>query len=165
MIGLTHNSGTLCPMPNIALVLKQEISRLVRKEMRGEVTRLRHAVTTQRAEIAELKRVVKLLESTNKRVVKQLGKQTPVPEVEDALAPTRLRFSAGGLSSHRKRLGLSAVEAGLLVGASDQSINKWESGKVQPRSKHLEPIAALAKMGKREALRRLEIARSAQGGR
>jgi len=153
-------------MPNIALVLKEEISRLVRKEMRGELTRLRQAVTAQKSDIAELKRTVKTLDSSNKRLVKQVDKQTPANAGNAVVeGPTKTRFSAQGLASHRKRLGLSAVEAGLLVGASDQSIKKWESGEVRPRAKHLAPIAALGRMGKREVARCLAQVRAAQQGR
>jgi hypothetical protein len=43
-------------MPNIASLLKAEISRVARKEIRAEITALRKAATTHRSEIAALKR-------------------------------------------------------------------------------------------------------------
>jgi DNA-binding XRE family transcriptional regulator len=66
-----------------------------------------------------------------------------------------LRFTAKGLASQRSRLGLSAHECGLLVGASGQSIYNWEDGKARPRAKHLQALAALRGMGKKEAAARL----------
>ena len=63
---------------------------------------------------------------------------------------------AGGLASHRKRLGLSAADFGKLLGVSGQSIYKWEPGEVKPRRAQLEAIAAIRTLGKREALARLE---------
>lgn len=45
-------------MPNIASVLKAEIVRLARKELRGEVDSIRKALTATRAESAALKRRV-----------------------------------------------------------------------------------------------------------
>jgi DNA-binding transcriptional regulator YiaG len=66
-----------------------------------------------------------------------------------------LRFSAKGLASQRRRLGLSAEACGALVGATGQSVYKWESGKIRPRARHLPAIAALRKMGRREAAARL----------
>ena len=35
------------------------------------------------------------------------------------------------------------------------SVYKWESGKASPRAKHLEAIATVRAMGKREALAKL----------
>ena len=79
--------------------------------------------------------------------------------VEDEPATDEhLRFSAKGLISQRKRLGLSAAECGLLVGASAQSIYNWEVGKVRPRAKHLAAIASLRSLGKREVAARLAAA-------
>jgi len=40
---------------------------------------------------------------------------------------------------------------GTLLGVSAQSIYLWEAGKTKPRQSQLEAIAALRKMGKREA--------------
>ena len=69
----------------------------------------------------------------------------------DESAEQPFRFSAKGLASHRKRLGLSAHDCGLLLGASGQSVYKWEEGEVRPRAKHMPAIACAAPMGKKEA--------------
>jgi DNA-binding XRE family transcriptional regulator len=39
----------------------------------------------------------------------------------------------------------------LLLGASGQSIYKWEDGKVRPRAKHMPAIAALRILGRKQA--------------
>jgi transcriptional regulator with XRE-family HTH domain len=52
-------------------------------------------------------------------------------------------------------LGLSAAAVATLLGVSGQSIYKWEEGKTRPRASQLPAIAALRKMGKREANARL----------
>jgi DNA-binding transcriptional regulator YiaG len=67
----------------------------------------------------------------------------------------RLRFSAKGLASQRKRLGLSAADCGLLLGASGQSIYNWEAGDARPRPSHLPAIAALKTLGKKDAVAHL----------
>ena len=72
-----------------------------------------------------------------------------------APASQATRFSAKGLISQRKRLGLSANECGLLVGASGQSVYNWESGSARPQAKHLTALAGLRSMGKKEAAARL----------
>ena len=145
-------------MPNIATTLKQEISRIARREIRGETTALKKAVATYRAEIAALKRRAGALEQQVRRLAKANGKAPAEGNGEEPLAKSR--FSAKGLASQRKRLGLSASDAGLLVGASSQSVYNWEQGKVRPLDRHLPAIAALKGIGKRQAMARLETLRA-----
>ncbi|EHR72069.1 hypothetical protein BurJ1DRAFT_3260 [Burkholderiales bacterium JOSHI_001] len=139
-------------MPNIASILKAEISRVARKEVRAEVQALKKSTSTYRSEISALKRRIQELEQNLRR----LGKTKPTPKTEAASETDQnLRFSAKGLASTRKRLGLSAQECGLLVGASGQSIYKWELGKARPRASNLPGLVALRTMGKKEAAQRL----------
>jgi DNA-binding transcriptional regulator YiaG len=140
-------------MANIASLLKSEISRVARKEVRGEVAGLKKAVSSYRSEIAALKRRAQTLESELRRLGKATARALPAAAVEPAARAQR--FSAKGLASQRKRLGLSAAECGLLVGASGQSIYNWEDGKARPRAKHLQALAALRGMGKKDAAARL----------
>ena len=146
-------------MPNIATVFKAEITRLARKEARDHTDALKKAISAQRAEIATLKRRLEEVE----RLVRQLSKKPPaqvtraVHKAEPSANATdgELRFRAGGLASHRNRLGLSASDFALLVGTTGQSIYAWEAGKVKPRGKALVAIAAVRRLGKREAAERL----------
>jgi len=141
-------------MADIASALKQEIARLARKELRTETEGLKKAIGAYRKDIAALKRRIESLERQQRKVVKVVSKAAP--EKEAARDDTNLRFRAVGFAQHRKRLGLSAREMGLLLGASPLSVYKWESGQAKPRPKHLEAIAIVRKMGKREAATRLE---------
>ncbi len=141
-------------MPNIATLLKNEIARVARKEVRAETQSLKKAVNAHRGEIAALKRNVRALEQK----VRQLGKSrpgSPRAAVEQDEPASASRFSAKSLASQRRRLGLSAHDCGLLVGASGQSIYKWEAGKARPRAANLPGIAALRTMGKKDAAERL----------
>ena len=142
-------------MPNIASLLKAEISRVARKEVRAETLALKKAVSTHRSEIAVLKRRAQALEQQLRRLDKG-GAKVSAPEAPEGAEEAR-RFSAKGLASQRRRLGLSAADCGLLVGASSQSVYNWEEGKVRPRSQHLHAIAALRSMGKREVVARLKV--------
>ena len=139
-------------MPNIASILKAEIARVARKEVRGELQSLKKAAASYRSEIAQLKRRALALEQQVKRLGK--GRSRAAPEAQADEGP-HLRFSAKGLASQRRRLGLSAEACGALVGATGQSVYNWESGKIRPRARHLPAIAALRKMGRREAAARL----------
>ena len=141
-------------MPNIASILKSEISRVARKEVRAEVLTLKKAIATHRKEIAALKHRALALEQALRRMGRSQGAAAEPAAADDDASGLR-RFSAKGLLSLRGRLGLSAAECGALVGASSQSIYNWEQGKARPSAKHLPAIAALRSMGKREAMARL----------
>ena len=135
-------------MPNIASVLKSEITRIARKEIRAELESLKKSVGSYRSDIAALKRRSQSLEQALKRVRKSMPEPEPVPNDE---AGKTLRFSAKGLASQRQRLGLSGDAVGVLVGASGQSIYNWEAGKARPRATHLPAIAALRGLSKARA--------------
>ena len=140
-------------MANIASLLKAEITRVSRKELRAETLGLKKAVGVYRAEIAALKRRTQALELELRRLSKAHAKTVPV-EVP-ARPEQKLRFTAKGLAAQRQRLGLSADDCGLLVGASGQSIYNWEQGKARPQARHLPAIATLRTLGKKEATARL----------
>ena len=141
-------------MPNIAVVLKGEIARIARKEIRAETQEFRKASAQYRAHIAALRRRIDDLERQLKRVGKSNGRASaPAAEEEDQGTPRR--FSAARLAAQRNKLGLSAADFAALLGVSGQSVYKWEHGESRPRARQLEAIAALRGIGKREAAARL----------
>jgi DNA-binding transcriptional regulator YiaG len=143
-------------MPNIASVLKTEVSRIARKELKGETQALKAAVAQQRSQITELKRRLQSLELQLKRVGKVAAKSNPKAAAAEQDHGPNLRFSAKGFGAQRQRLGLTAAELAKILGVSQLSVYKWEGGKARPRAKQLPGIAALRTMGKREAAKLLE---------
>jgi len=143
-------------MPNIGSVLKTEIQRVARKELRAETQQLKKTVAQYRGQIAQLRRRLQALEQQVKRQARGGSRAAAAAETTaaDEGGPA-LRFSAKGLATQRKRLGLSAAAVAKILGVSALSVYKWESGKTRPRARQLEAIATLRKMGKREALARL----------
>lgn len=135
-------------MPDIASILKSEIARVARKEVRSEVEGLRKFVSGYRSEIAALKRRAQSLEQAVKRLQKPMPDPEPLPIEATSKTP---RFSAKSLASQRRRLGLSADAVGILVGASGQSVYNWEAGKARPRAGHLAAIVALRGLSKTQA--------------
>lgn len=150
---MSHNQG----MPNIASLLKSEIARLARKEVRAQTDALRKATTQYRSEIAALKREVKALQQQVRAVARTGDKVRAQPAAAggEAGAGKQLRFSATRLAAQRQRLGLSAADFGALVGVTGQSIYKWESGGARPRASQLRAIAEVRGLGKREVQARL----------
>ena len=139
-------------MPNIGAVLKQEIARLSRREIRSEVEATRKASAQYRHHIAALRRQVAALEREVAILSRRVRERAPAAASE---GQAKFRFVAKGLRSQRNRLGLSADEYARLVGVSAQSIYNWERGHATPRPAQVAAIAQLRGIGKREARSRL----------
>lgn len=150
-----HNAS----MPNIASILKAEISRVARKEVRAEIETLKKVSVAHRASIAELRRQVNALEKELRRVAKGATRAataaTAAHSTDEAAAGTKRRFSATRLAAHRTKLGLSAASYGQLAGVSGQTIYHWEQGKARPRAAQLENLATVRDLGAREVAERL----------
>jgi DNA-binding transcriptional regulator YiaG len=140
-------------MSSIAHALKAEISRVARKELRGELQSVKKAVASYRTQIAELKRQVKQLQQDLKSARKASKQSAPTTSAEGG--SPNMRFSAKGLASQRARLGLSVVATAKILGVSPQSVTNWESGTTRPRESQMAAIASLRKMGKREIAAKL----------
>ena len=141
-------------MPNIATVLKEEILRLARKEVRGQTNALTKASVQHRKDIAEMKRRVSDLQRRLTPLEEQVLKNVPSHTAEaDA---DHVRFTAKGLRSQRKRLELSAANYGKLLGVTGQTVYSWEGETSRPRKPQVARIASLRHMGKAEAQARLE---------
>jgi DNA-binding transcriptional regulator YiaG len=142
-------------LPNLATVLREEIRRLARRELRRQTGTLAKSSAQYRRDIAALKRRVSKLEGVvdflNRQERRRLGRKPPPEHAEGA------RFSAKGLRAHRARLGLSAKSYGRLLGVTGLTVYNWESGRSRPRPQQLAAIVALRGLGKREAVRRLEL--------
>lgn len=143
-------------MPDLAKTLKEEIRRLAKKEVRAETTVAKQAISQYRHDIAELKRKVKeqekqiaFLENREKERIEQ--PEAPADAVDNA------RFSPKSVKSQRRRLGLSAADYAKLVGVSPLTIYNWEHGKSRPRQQQMASLVAVRGIGKKEALRRLEL--------
>jgi DNA-binding transcriptional regulator YiaG len=146
-------------MSNIGTVLKQEITRLSRRESRSQIEPTRKATAQHRRDIAALKRQVAQLE----RHVALLSRKTLAtpPAAASHATPKRVRFVAKGLRSQRNHLGLSAADFGKLLGVSAQSIYNWERESAYPRGEQIARLAAMRGIGKREAQNRLKQLQSA----
>jgi DNA-binding transcriptional regulator YiaG len=145
-------------MTSFSNLLKSEITRLARKEVRALVEPLRKSNSTYRRDIAALKRQVTLLQ----RQIGTVGR-TSKRETEPSAKTRPTRFMAKGLRTLRTRLGLSAGDFATLAGVSAQSIYNWETGKSVPRQSQKLAVAELRTLGKKEAKARLHNSRSKEG--
>ena len=151
-------------MTAFAVAFKQEVSRMVRKEVKDELMALRKTNASQRSDIAGLKRDLKILTSQVKALHKaqQRTIAASASVSEEAQADSKGRgggrqftFRPEVLAAKRESLGVTQKDMATLLEASSLSVWKWETGKVAPRTAQLERIRAVLKLGKREALAKL----------
>ncbi len=139
-------------MPDIAGILKNEISRLAKKTVREQLHPLQSTTVSHRQQLSALKKQVAELQREVSRLSRLMPKKSPSPPAES----TKIRFVAKGLRSLRDRLGLSAEDFARLLDVSGQTIYNWESQKTTPRPAQVSAIAALRGIGKKEAMAQLE---------
>ena len=143
-------------MPNLQTVLKQEIQRLARREIRAELGAAKKAVARHRRDIAELKRRSADLEQRVRYLEsREAGRLKAGPT--KSKPPAGTRFSVRSLKAQRAKSGLSRANYARLVGVSSATIYNWESGSTKPGAKHMATLVSLRGLGKREADRRLEL--------
>ena len=131
-------------MPNIALVLKAEIRRVARREIRLEydalkkqVHGLKKTVRTQAQAIAKLEKSLATMPA-----------QSDPAELEDpAPKATTARVSPMSIKRQRKRLKLSQSELGQLLKVSTNTIVRWEAGTSKPRPIYRDQLVNLRGMG------------------
>ena len=142
-------------MPNLSKVIGDEIRRLARKEIRLQVGETQKSLREARRQISALRKQVQQQERQIKKLTKQAGRAASATDSEGDGEPLP-RFSAGWVSKHREKLGLSAADYGTLVGVSALTIYNWEKGASTPRQQPLRRWGKVRQLGKREALRLLE---------
>lgn len=151
-------------MPNLAATLKAEITRLARKEVRAETESLRKTVAALRVDLQATKKKLRELEAQPRTPARARPAPVVSSEGKPSAPDAKFRFSAKGLASNRKRLGLSADDFGRLVGATGRAVAGWERGANKPREKYLPAIAELRGVGKREVAKRLDALRGEDRG-
>ena len=139
-------------MPNFAQSIKNEITRLARKEIRSQTLALRKSSAQHRREIAELKRQATELKTEVKRLEKLCSGVSSQKSQDETVTH---RFSAKSVIAQRKRLGISANDFGKLVGVSGVTIYAWEQGRSRPRKAQVEALGLVRAFGKKQARAKL----------
>jgi DNA-binding transcriptional regulator YiaG len=136
-------------MTTLAVVLKDEIRRLARKEIRVQTGNQARAVAQYRREIARLKRQQRAHEKQIDFLTAHVGKthSSPAPAERN----DEHRFSASSVKAQRRRTGLSAAYYAKLIGVSPLTVYNWENNKSRPRNGQFQALIALRGLGKREA--------------
>ncbi len=112
-------------MPNLAKILKEEISRLSRKEVRSVTASLAKRNATLRSTVAALRKEVFELKAEQKRLTSALSKLTRNTGVE--LPKDEFRTTSRGVRTLRRKLRLTQAQFAALLGVSAYSVFLWES--------------------------------------
>jgi DNA-binding transcriptional regulator YiaG len=141
-------------MPNVAGVLREEIRRLAKKEVREQIGKTQKAAAQYRRDIARLKRQLSAQDKEIRLLKKRTVEQQEQPQA-DADELEGMRFSARSVKAQRQRLGLSAADYGKLIGVSGLTVYNWEHEKSRPRKAQFTALVAARNLGKRDALAKL----------
>jgi len=144
-------------MGKIETVMKAEVARLARKEVRaavaplaGETRRLRKRVSELTQAVGELRRQA--------RQGARLAKMQPQATAAGTPAAGQSRLSGGLIKKLRRRLGVSQSQLAALVGVSTVAIQFWESGRTRPNEENRAAVIALRNCGRRDVRALLEKA-------
>ena len=146
-------------MPNIAKVLREEIQRLAKRQVRAELSPVRRDNVRLKKIVADLRRQMAALNRTSRELVKKVTPVVAVKETEEATEKAaKLRPTSKSLKKLRARLGLTQAQLGKLLGVSGGAVVQWASkeGRIRMRKTTLSALAGIQNIGKREAWRRLE---------
>lgn len=145
-------------MPNLTTLLKEEISKIARKEVQDQVRELKKTVREQRDAIARLEKQIgpAKAKAATKSAAKPAAKPAAkVRQASEGDKRTQLRIAPNTIKKHRKRLKLSQAELGQLLNVSTNTVLRWEAGSSKPRSKHLPGLDRLRTISKRELKKQL----------
>jgi len=142
-------------MAKLESIIKSEIVRLAKREMRKIAIPLRRDFRSLRGTVFQLRKAVLTLQRITSIQQKELEKRK-VP-LEAAPEEVKVaRFSPRLIRSLRGRLGITQKELAILTGVTIGAIHQWESGKFKPSDKKRAVMVALRKLGRREVKRLLE---------
>jgi len=136
-------------------IMKSEIVRLAKREMRKVSIPLGRDVRSLKIAVSQLRKAVFTLERLTAQQRKELGMGKVQLEATSEEVK-KSRFSPRLIRSLRKHLGITQKEMAFLTGVTVGAIYQWEKGIFEPRGKKKGILVALRKLGRRDVKRLLE---------
>lgn len=145
-------------MPNIGVMLKDEIRRLARKEVKEATAKLHKSNVLLKRAVADHKRRIADLERQNKQLLAEAESRRAKTLKASDTEVGRARITGDMIRRTRAKLRLSQSELAKLLGVSGQSVYQWErkGGRLQLRGGTKAAVVEVRTLGAREAKRRLE---------
>ena len=143
-------------MPDVGKILREEISRLAKREVKQAVEPLLKQVRDLRLVVQEQKKQISKLGKSLPIETERKSREQATPQPAGQEESKSVRISSDSIKKHRARLELSQKEMGLLMDVGSVTIGSWESGKSSPRGQNRQAFAELRKMDVSQARKRLE---------
>ncbi len=136
-------------------IIKSEIVRLAKREIRKISVPLGRDVRELKGAVSQLRKAVLTLQRVTALQQKQLEKgETPLQAAPEEVKLSR--FSPRLIRSLRGHLGLTQKELAILTGVTVGAVHLWESGQFKPSEKKKAVMVALRKLGRREVRKLVE---------
>ena len=140
-------------MAKLESIIKSEIQRLAKHEVRSTFRPLRKEVWRMKLKLSNLLNNFTVLDRLAKEASK--GKSTE-PKLEATPEEVKAsRLTPERIAGLRKKLGISQRELGVLVGATTGAVLSWEKGKFKPQGEKKAALVALRKVRKRDVKKML----------
>lgn len=147
-------------MGKVEAIIKSEIVRLAKREMRKVATPLRRDLRNLKGTVSQLRKALSDLEGFITRQRKKLKQDIPLRAAPEEVESSRL--SPKLIKSLRRRLGLSQRDLARIAGVTPLAVYQWESGVFKPKKEKKEILVALRKLGRRDTKKLLEEIRSGE---
>ncbi len=142
-------------MAKFETIIKSEIVRLAKREVRKTLVPLGRDVRLLESTVSQLRKAVPLLERLVAQQQKELGKRK-IPLEATPEEVKKSRFSPRLIRSLRESLGISQKELAILSGVTVGAVHMWESGKFRPKDEKKSLMVGLRKLGRRDVRKLLE---------
>ena len=142
-------------MGKVEGIIKAEIVRLAKREMKKNFVPLSQDVRLLKGTISQLRKTVSGLQRFVAQQEKEMRGQKVVLEAPPEEVK-KARFSPRLMKSLRKHLGVTQKEMAILAGVTVGAIYQWEKGIFEPRGEKKKILVALRKLRRREARKVLE---------
>lgn len=147
-------------MAKIEGVIKSEIMRLAKREVRAVFRPLKREVWQMGTMLSTLSKGIASLN----RMAKELHLEEAKPKLEATPEEVKIsRLTPERIQGLRKKLGISQRELGVLIGASLGTVAMWEKGKFKPKADKKAALVAVRKLKKREVKKLLAQKAAAPG--
>jgi DNA-binding transcriptional regulator YiaG len=150
-------------MAKLESIIKSEITRLAKHEVRTVFRPLRKEVWGLRLKLSNLIKNFTVLDRLAKEISKTKSTEPKLEASQEEVKASRL--TPERIAGLRRKLGISQREFGVLTGASLGAVASWEKGKFKPQGEKKAALVALRKIRKRDVRKLLaEKAKSKEKG-
>jgi DNA-binding transcriptional regulator YiaG len=152
-------------MGKVEGIIKAEIVRLAKREIRKISVPLGRDVWTLKSAVWQLRKTVLALERFAAHQQKEMAKTKPLLEASSEEVKES-RFSPRLIRSLRRHLGITQKELAILADVTVGAVHQWENGRFKPGLKKKALMVALRRLGRREVRalveeKRIEVTKKA----